>query len=115
MFSVAMVWMTPSHAAPIDFVREIRPIFEEHCYDCHSGDKRKSGLRLDLKAAAMRGGDNHGPDIVPGKPAGSPLIRFVTTGIGGEVMPPKGARLTEGEIGLLTRWIAEGAVWPDGV
>jgi hypothetical protein len=115
MFSVAMVWMAPSHAAPIDFVREIRPIFEEHCYDCHSGDKRKSGLRLDLKAAAMRGGDNHGPDIVPGVPGESPLVHFITTDDGDEIMPPKGGPLSAEEIALITRWVAEGAVWPDGV
>ncbi len=30
-------------------------------------------------------------------------------------MPPKGGRLSDGDIGLLTRWIAEGAAWPDGV
>ncbi len=104
-----------SHASPVDFVRDIRPIFEAHCYDCHSGDTRKSGLRLDVKAAAMKGGDQHGPDIVPGKPEESPLIHFVTTGIDGELMPPKGSRLTAEEVGRLTRWIAEGAVWPDGV
>ncbi|MCB1204105.1 MAG: PSD1 domain-containing protein [Verrucomicrobiae bacterium] len=103
------------YAAPIDFVRDIRPIFEAKCYDCHSGDTRKSGLRLDVKAAAMKGGDHHGPDIVPGKPEDSPLIHFVTTDKEDELMPPKGGRLVDREIGLLTRWIAEGAVWPEGV
>jgi hypothetical protein len=47
-------WPGPIVAAPIDFVRDVRPIFEAHCYDCHSGDTRKSGLRLDVKSAAMK-------------------------------------------------------------
>lgn len=111
-----VVWqVTPSHAAPIDFVRDVRPIFEAHCYDCHSGETRKSGLRLDVKSAAMKGGDHHGPDIVPGKPAESPLIHFVTTDNEDEIMPPKGGPLSGDEIAILTRWVAEGAVWPDGV
>ncbi len=112
---VLIGFVTPSHAAPVDFVREIRPIFEAHCYDCHSGDSRKSGLRLDVKSAAMKGGDNHGPDIAPGKPEESPLVHFLTTDNEDEIMPPKGGPLSSEEIALITRWIAEGAVWPDGI
>lgn len=106
---------TGSHAEPIDFVRDVRPIFEMHCYDCHSGDQRKSGLRLDVKSAAMKGGDNHGPDILPGNSKDSPLIYFVTTDNEDHIMPPKGGRLSDEEIAILITWIDEGAVWPDGV
>ncbi len=101
-------------AEPIDFVRDVRPIFEAHCYDCHSGEEAESGLRLDVKSAAFKGGDNHGPDIVAGKPDESPLIHFVRTDNEDELMPP-GERLPEDDIATLTRWIVEGAVWPDGV
>lgn len=101
-------------AAPVDFVLEVRPVFEKHCTECHGAQKRKSGLRLDLKAAAMKGGDNHGPDIIAGKAKESPLVHFLTTEDEDEMMPPKG-RLSAEEIALITRWIDEGAVWPDGV
>src|SRR5690606_13364892 len=104
-----------SWAAPVDFVHEIRPIFEKHCYECHSGEKRKSGLRLDVKAAALKGGDHHGPDIVPGDPSGSPLIHLVASEKEEERMPPRGNGLATAEIELLRKWIAEGAVWPDGI
>lgn len=102
-------------AAPVDFVRDVRPIFERRCYDCHGETKRKSGLRLDVKAAALKGGDNHGPDIIPGKAKDSPLIHFLITKDEDEIMPPKGERLSVVEIDLITRWIDEGAHWPDGV
>jgi len=115
ILSVVVWQVTPSHAAPIDFVRDVRPIFEAHCYDCHSGETRKSGLRLDVKSAAMKGGDHHGPDILPGKAMESPLIHFVTTDNVDEIMPPEGGPLSGEEIEILTRWIAEGAVWPEGV
>ncbi len=101
-------------AAPVDFVREVRPILEQHCYDCHGETKQKSGLRLDIKSEALKGGDNHGPDIVPGKAKDSPLIHFLTSDDEDELMPPDG-RLSAAEIATLTRWIDEGAVWPDGV
>jgi len=106
---------TWTNAAPVDFVKDVRPIFQTHCYDCHGEDKQKSGLRLDVKSAAFTGGDNHGPDIVPGKPEESPLIQFLITEDEDEVMPPKGERLSAKEIETLTRWVKEGAVWPDGV
>jgi mono/diheme cytochrome c family protein len=102
-------------AAPVDFAREVRPIFEKHCTECHGEKKQKSGFRLDVKAAALKGGDNYGPDVVPGKAKDSPLIQLVSTTNEDEVMPPKGARLSAAEIDTLTRWIDEGAVWPDGV
>ena len=109
-----LITATSALAVPVDFVREVRPVFEEHCHECHGEKKRKSGLRLDLKAAAMKGGDNHGPDIISGKAKESPLIHFLTTEDKDEMMPPKG-RLSAEEIAVITRWIDEGAVWPDGV
>ena len=102
-------------AAPVDFVDEVRPIFEAHCYDCHGEDKQKSGFRIDLKSKAFRSGDKHSPNIVPGKPNESPLIHFVTATDEEERMPPKGKRLSSGDIRILNRWISEGANWPDGV
>jgi len=101
-------------AAPVDFVREVRPIFEKHCYECHSEKKQKSGLRLDIKSEAFKGGDNHAPDIIAGKAKDSPLIHFITTDDEDELMPPKG-KLSSSEIETLTAWINEGAAWPDGV
>ncbi len=113
-FSCLLLLPAAALAAPVDFVREVRPLFEQHCYDCHGEKKQKSGLRLDIKSEALRGGDNHGPDIVPGKAKDSPLIHFLTTDDEDELMPPAG-RLSATEIATLTRWIEEGAVWPDGI
>ncbi|MCB1231497.1 MAG: PSD1 domain-containing protein [Verrucomicrobiae bacterium] len=100
----------------VDFVREVRPILEANCYQCHGEDKQKSGLRLDVKEAAFRGGSGHAPDIIPGKSAESPLIRFIRGDDGADLRMPKDAKpLTPGEIATLTRWIEQGAPWPDGV
>ena len=111
----AVLLSTSVVAAPMDFVREVRPIFEEHCHDCHGPDKQKSGFRIDLKDKAFRSGDKHSPNLVPGRAADSPLIHFITTDDEEERMPPKGERLSSREIDILTRWIDEGAVWPDGI
>lgn len=99
----------------IDFVRDVRPIFERHCYECHAGETPSSALRLDVKAAAFRGGEAYGASIVPGKPNESPLVQFVADAEADLRMPPEGRRLSAEEIATLTKWVAEGAVWPDGV
>jgi hypothetical protein len=65
------------------------------------------GLRLDQKAGAMS-------VISPGHSAESKLIRMVAGVEGKVVMPPTGARLTAGEIGMLRAWIDQGARWNDG-
>ena len=112
---IAASFLARAEAAPVDFGREVRPIFEKHCSECHGEKKQKSGLRLDVKAAALKGGDNHGPNIIPGKARESSLIHLVTSRDEDEVMPPKGERLSAAQIATLTAWINEGAVWPDGV
>jgi hypothetical protein len=102
-------------ATAVDFVREVRPILQKHCYSCHGEKKQKSGLRLDIKAAALKGGDKHAPDIISGKASDSPLIHFITTADDDdELMPPKG-KLSASDIATLTTWINEGTAWPEGV
>ncbi len=104
-----------SHPLPaaVTFEHDIRPIFEAKCAKCHGADKQKSGYRLDVKSIALTGGDEHAPNIVPGKSAESPLIKFVTSQEDDVKMPPKDERLSPAEIGALKAWIDEGAVWPE--
>ena len=99
----------------IDFVSEIRPILQTHCYSCHAASKQKSNLRLDIKSEAFKGGDGYGPSIIANNTADSPLLQLVTSDDPDERMPPEGERLTEVEIAKLKQWIEEGAIWPDGV
>lgn len=99
----------------IDFVRDVRPILKRHCESCHGPEKQKSGLRLDIKAAAFQGGELYGPSILPRQAADSPLVKFIADPNADLRMPPKGDRLAEREIATLTRWVEMGAVWPDGI
>ncbi len=112
---IAALGISTAAAAPVDFAREVRPIFQKHCYECHGEKKQKSGLRLDVKAAALKGGDEHPAIFVAGKPADSPLLQMVKSEDKDERMPPKGKGLSAAEIATLTAWIEQGAVWPDGV
>jgi hypothetical protein len=105
----------PCDAQQVDFVRDVRPILETHCYSCHGPHKQKSSLRFDVKSAAMRGGENYGPCIVPNEPSSSPLIELVTSDDLEVRMPPQGPPLPKESIQILLRWIEQGAQWPDGI
>jgi len=99
--------------AAVDFTREVQPILAEHCFHCHGPDEadRKSGFRLDLRAAALQGGRSDLPGIVPGRPEASEMIARITATDEDEVMPPPKEKkpLSAAQKDSLRRWIAEGA------
>jgi mono/diheme cytochrome c family protein len=103
------------NSANVDFIRDIRPIFENNCYKCHDADKHKGGLRLDSKQTAFIGGDSGEQSIVPGDPDHSKLIQLVRGDDPMSVMPPKGDRLAKEQVDALVRWVKQGAAWPDGI
>ncbi|MCA9061943.1 MAG: PSD1 domain-containing protein [Planctomycetaceae bacterium] len=97
----------------ISFIRDVRPIFDRHCVSCHGADLQEGGLRLDVRDAALRGGENYSPALVPGQPEQSPLWLFVRNDEADLLMPPKGTRLSVEEVQTLKQWIESGAVWPE--
>ena len=97
----------------VSFDNEVKPLLAAHCVQCHGPDKQKSGLRLDQREAALKGGETYAPDIRPGQSAQSPLIQFVAGLVQDMKMPAKGEPLTPEEIGLLRAWIDQGADWPE--
>jgi mono/diheme cytochrome c family protein len=103
--------------AAVDFVRDVRPIFAAHCYECHGPELQESNFRLDQKAAALGVGDRGEAPIVAGSAGDSPLVRFVSGADPDLRMPPEGEGepLSADEVATLRRWIDQGAAWPDGV
>lgn len=102
----------PSKEGAVDYFEEVRPLLETKCYDCHQGGKAKGDLRLDKHEMALKGGESDGPAVVPGDVDASSLIFRVSPDAEDDIMPPKGEPLTKEEVALLTRWIEEGAAWP---
>lgn len=92
------------------FERKIRPVLVEHCYRCHSSEstKLRGGLRVDSRAALLKGGDT-GPALIPNKPKESLLVQALRGD--GLTMPPKG-RLPDETIADFERWIRLGAPDP---
>ncbi|MFP6619987.1 MAG: DUF1553 domain-containing protein [Pirellulaceae bacterium] len=98
-------------AGKVEYQRDILPIFKQHCLGCHGAAKQESGLRLDSPASLLRGGDLGEAAVLPGKSQLSLLIRVVA-GLEEDLkMPPKGARLSNQEIGKLRAWIDQEGSW----
>jgi mono/diheme cytochrome c family protein len=94
------------------FESKVRPVLAQHCYGCHSARAKKlrGGLRLDGRAAMLKGGDS-GPALVPGRPDQSRLVEAVAYTNVELQMPPK-ARLPEAAVKDLASWVKMGAPWP---
>jgi hypothetical protein len=99
-------------AAPVDYGRDVKPILAEHCHRCHGVSQQKAGLRLDTAVFARKGGE-HGPALKPGASADSLILQAVK-GAHDSIprMPYKKPPLSEAQIGLLARWVDEGAAAP---
>jgi ankyrin repeat protein len=94
----------------VDYERDVRPVLANRCFGCHGPRQQQSGLRLDLRQNALRGGD-YGVVIVPGHSAESKLIQRVIGNDAGLQMPPTG-ELPANEIEILRAWIDSGAEMP---
>ncbi len=95
------------------FEKHVRPVLAEKCWSCHGPQKQRGGLRLDSRAALLKGGDS-GPVVVAGQPEKSPLLHMVQRK-GDVKMPPKDSeRLSAAQVDALAAWLRMGAPWPAG-
>ena len=102
-FAASLAW---AEEKPVSFFNDVVPIFKKSCNGCHHPGKLKGQLDLTTYEAAIKGG-KHGALIKAGDPKTSVLIEEIS----GEEpsMPKEGDALTKDEIGLIERWIAQGA------
>lgn len=96
-------------AEKVDFVKQIKPIFEQHCLSCH-GPEKEEDFRIDVRDAAM-------DYIIPGKAKESQMYTVLFSEDPEELMPPPDEKnpLKPEQIKLIEQWIDQGAAWPDGV
>jgi len=109
----ALVLSARAEERKIDFLKEVRPIFAENCFKCHGAENHESGLSLNSKGLAMKGGER-GTPIVPGKAAESLLFQAINGGAKDvPKMPKKGDALSMEQIAVIRAWINQGADWPE--
>ena len=97
----------------VDFEKDIFPIFEARCLECHDNATLKGGIGLETFYHAHLPTDAGEAIFAPGDVKKSVLLHVVSETDPEKRMPPKGDPLSAGEIDLLKIWIEEGAKWPD--
>ena len=117
--SLILAATLPLVAGAVDFEKELLPVFEAKCVECHRAPyeengrtkKPKAGLRMD-GAWAIQAGSENGSVLKAGDPDKSELFYRVTLPHDDDdFMPPSGKAdpLTEAEVALFKKWIEDGA------
>lgn len=95
----------------VDFSRDVKPILESKCIECHGPKQAKNDFRVDDSTTLLsyiEAGDLQ---------ASSLWTDYLSTSDEEMLMPPvkHGKPLTVGQLATLKLWIEEGAQWPAGV
>lgn len=106
------LFATEPPSSSIDFNRDIRPIFAEHCLACHGPETSEAGLDLATRDSATRLLESGSLAINTTSPDESELLRRVLS-MDAEIRMPPGEHpaLDPRSIDLLRQWIAQGALY----
>jgi hypothetical protein len=115
-FACLLAPLLSASEPPVEFNRDIRPIFSDKCYTCHGPDaaNRKTKLRFDVESGAKIELAKGRRVIAPGDSSNSELYRRISADDKAIRMPPAymdREKLTDREIDLIRRWIEQGAQW----
>jgi hypothetical protein len=98
----------------LTFEKDIKPLLEKSCLNCHGPEKPKSKYRVDSREEAIKGGKSGDAAVIPGKSEKSPLVLYPADLVEEMEMPPTDKRekypaLTKDQIALIRAWIDQGA------
>jgi len=100
--------------ASVDFARDIRPILNANCVECHGGVKAAGGVSFVYEDRVINAEGKSGAIVVkPGDLDGSEMVYRITTDDEDDRMPPADEHpaLSDSQIELITEWIDSGAKW----
>jgi hypothetical protein len=101
-------------SATVSFVRDIAPIFQQHCVACHGGEKAEGAWRADSLAALIGAGASGAVAFTAGDRAASEGFVRLTSTDEDLRMPLHGEPLAAREIDTIARWIDAGLPF-DGI
>lgn len=114
--AAAVASTATANTSRVNFARDIKPLIDRSCADCHAGEKKRGGFSMTSRETLLKGGASGEPAIVPGHSGNSQLLAYVAGKVEDLEMPPLDRRekypgLTPAEIALLRTWIDDGANW----
>jgi hypothetical protein len=100
--------LTAEERTPLSFEKDVLPIFNSHCLQCHGGVHQRNGLDLRTWESVSKGGKS-GTVVAPGKPDESLLWKKVAT----DEMPKTDNKVSAADKNVLRAWIESGATATD--
>jgi cytochrome c553 len=92
--------------AVLTFEKDVRPIVKAHCTHCHGEEEKpEGGVDLRLRRFMDMVLDGGGHVVVAGDPAKSELVKIIKS----REMPKKGKQVSETDLAIIEKWIAQGA------
>lgn len=105
---------TPESAAKkITYEEHIKPIFRQHCANCHHQGEKKGGLAVDTYGSLIEGGGSGEIVFDDGDVEGSRLWQLVNHD-DTPVMPPNKDKLPAEQLAVIRAWIAGGILENSG-
>ena len=98
----------PAEAAKVSWLKDVEPLLQARCSECHSSDERKNEFEITSVETLRTKGRKDGPGVLPGRPDESAIIQRIR-GLTKPQMPKDRPVLSEEEVHLLRMWIAAGA------
>jgi len=95
---------TPTAGGAVSFSKDVQPILQSRCINCHGGQKTQKGLDMTSYDKLMAGSEN-GPVVIPGSLDKSNFIQMVLQG----KMPKSGPKLLPAQVQMLENWVTAGA------
>ena len=93
------------------FLTEVKPLLEDHCYECHGYQNKKGGLSLRNRNDLLQGSDN-GRVINLEEPDRSLILSVINSENPDRQMPPSG-KLPAEKLQILEDWVMMGAPWAE--
>ncbi|SFI17090.1 c-type cytochrome domain-containing protein [Planctomicrobium piriforme] len=100
-------------ADELSFMKDVAPIINQRCIECHGETNPRNGLRLDT-FAGWRAGGRSGQLLVPGNPTASLIVARINAAEGQGRMPRNGDPLSGEDKEKITNWIKKGARFDGG-
>ena len=91
---------TPATSADLKLEKDVLPILNHYCFQCHGEAVQMGGLDLRTRQSMLRGGSK-GPALVVGSPKGSLIYQRILDGS----MPLGDARVSDTETSTIHDWI----------
>ena len=103
------VWPLDEEGRLVQFGRDIAPILQDRCLECHGPEDAKNDFRVDDRDLML---DYIEPEDVE---YSTLYTDYLTIEDEDMLMPPKshGGPLSASDLALIRVWIEEGAYWPE--